>query len=120
MTALLASCSMTQKGKLYNLKSGQVTPVSYSYNGTGRGMISFVVNGKEVAGEYVTLANATTWGGIYGQYGGMAANSTQKGSAIAADGQGFVIECEYVTDVFSGGGTGYCRDSAGVDYRLSF
>lgn len=118
--ALLASCSVPQQGKLYNLKTGVVTPVTYSYNGTGKGDIAFVVDGRNVKGEYLTVTDATTWGSIYGLGGGIAANTTQRGSAIAADGQGFVLQCEYTTDVFSGGGAGACRDNAGTAYRMTF
>ena len=116
----LVSCSMPQQGKLYNLKTGQVTPVTYSYNGTGRGSIQFVVDGKIIKGEYLTLSDATTWGAIYGAYGGVVANTTQRGSAIGSDGQGFIIQCEYTTDAFSGGGTGYCKDNQDTAYRLTF
>lgn len=118
--ALLASCSVPQQGKLYNLKTGVVSPVTYSYNGTGKGSIAFAVDGRNVKGEYITVTDASTWGGIYGAYGGITANATQRGSAVAADGQGFVIQCEYTADVFSGGGTGFCRDNQDGTYRMTF
>lgn len=116
----LTSCSMPQQGKLYNLSTGQVTPVTYSYNGTGKGSIQFVVDGKILKGEYLTLASAGTWGSIYGAYGGVVANTTQRGSAVAADGQGLVLQCEYTTDAFSGGGSGFCKDNNNVAYRVTF
>lgn len=124
LAAALAGCAgPVLQAKIYNLKTGQQFPAVYTYNGTGKGKMTFMLpDGRRAEGEYLTLADMSSvaWGSIYGLSGATAANSTQRGSAIAADGKGFIIQCEYTTDLFSGGGMGSCQDNEGTPYRFSF
>lgn len=122
LPVLLSSCmSSIVTGKLYNLKTGQVMPAQFSYDGTGKGKISVTLpDGRLATGEYNTQVGGSTWGSFYGYGGGLATPNDQKGTAIAADGKGFIIQCEYVTSPYTGGGAGGCQDNEGVTYKLTF
>jgi hypothetical protein len=131
---LMASCA--KKARMYNLATGEVTPVEFSYNGTGKGKLSAVAtSGEKFTGEYVTLAGGqTNWGNIYATvYGpnGKAVSGTstavssttdakQRGTAIATGDKGTIIQCEYVTSAWNGGGSGACKDNHDVLYKLMF
>jgi uncharacterized membrane protein len=66
--ALLCLTSCTLKGRLYNLDTGEVTPVKMTYSGSGRGTISGTFsNGEAFSGDYVTFLHPpVNWGKIYG------------------------------------------------------
>src|SRR5579872_6942578 len=56
---ILTSC--TKNARLYNLQTGAVTQIKFSYSGTGRGKIlPFYIAEEQFAGEYTTVASGTT------------------------------------------------------------
>lgn len=108
-------------GKAYNLKTGQVLPAQFSYDGTGKGTLKLILpDGRVATGEYNTQIGGASWGSYYGYGGGIFTPNDQKGTAIAADGKGFLIQCEYLTSPFTGGGSGGCQDNEGATYKLTF
>ena len=118
----LSSCMASLiTGKVYNLKTGQVIPAQFSYDGTGKGTVKIALpDGRTASGEYNTQVGGASWGSYYGYGGGIVAPNDQRGTAIAADGKGFLIQCEYVTSPFTGGGSGGCQDNEGTTYKLTF
>jgi hypothetical protein len=140
--ALFALCTLallvfgcTKKARLYNLTTGEVTPIQFSYNGTGKGKLSAVsAAGEKFTGEYVTLAGGQVgWGTIYatvyspkGSASGSSTSVTssteakQRGTAIATGDKGTIIQCEYITSVWNGGGSGGCKDNHDILYKLMF
>jgi hypothetical protein len=130
---LIFGCS--KKARIYNLTTGEVVPAQFSYNGTGKGTLTAVTaSGEKLKGEYVTLAGGqVSWGSIYASVygpkgsasgsGSSFASSTeakQRGTAIATGDKGTIIQCEYITSVWNGGGTGACKDNHDVLYKLMF
>ncbi|MGB6201044.1 MAG: hypothetical protein WA871_09620 [Candidatus Acidiferrales bacterium] len=129
MAALIgAGCSL--QARLYNLTTGEVTPATFTYGGSGRGKIRAVLASREqLKGEYVTFARAPlNWGSIYADVYGTAGaaytsgtdqKSNQYGTAIVTGNEGFVADCEYVTSALIHG-TGACKDKQGTLYKLMF
>ena len=132
---LLVSPACTRWGRLYNLTTGEVTTMEYSYSGSGRGKIRGVLpSGEKLQGEYVTIAGGRTdWGmiyaSVYGAGGSTSGSGTvlssqmeskQRGTAIATGDKGTIIQCEYITSAWSGAGSGACKDNKGVLYKLMF
>jgi len=72
----LFGVACTIHGRIYNLTTGEVTPVAITYGGSGRGKISGVIpsSGEKVSGEYMTSTSAYVpagWGKVYARvYGG--------------------------------------------------
>lgn len=133
VAVLITAC--TKKAHIYNLTTGEMIPAQFSYNGTGKGTLSAVTAaGEKFKGDYVTIPSGeTSWGTIYasvygpkGSASGTASsfssttNSQQRGTAIATGDKGTIIQCEYVTSVWNGGGTGACKDNHNVLYKLMF
>ena len=56
-----------EHGRLYNLATGEVTCLTFTYGGSGRGKIAAVAaSGEEFNGEYITSARQpANWGSIY-------------------------------------------------------
>ncbi|MGB8541410.1 MAG: hypothetical protein WCD49_07205 [Candidatus Acidiferrales bacterium] len=130
---LIIGC--TKKARLYNLTTGEVVPAQFSYNGTGKGTLTAVTSsGEKFKGEYVTLAGGqVSWGiiyaSVYGPKGSASGSSSnfassteakQRGSAIATGDKGTIIQCEYITSAWNGGGSGACKDNHDVLYKLMF
>jgi hypothetical protein len=128
----LFGVACTLHGRLYNLTTGEVTPVAITYGGSGRGKISGVVasSGETVSGEYITFAHTpVNWGSIYAKVygtegstftsGASLGKSNQYGTAVATGDKGFVIDCEYVTTALTHG-SGACADKEGTLYKLMF
>jgi hypothetical protein len=121
---LVAGCTM--HGHLYNLASGEVTDVRFTYNGSGHGTISGQFNsGEKFHGDYTTFVHppigfGLIYGSVYGQFAwGQAAgaSSQQYGTAIASGDKGFVADCEYITQGLSHG-AGACKAKDGSRYKI--
>lgn len=127
----LMACTFS--ARMYDVRTGAVTPASFKYSGSGRGAFEVSLsNGDVCKGEYSTiLGGVSQWGSIYGQAqaaGGSASatvstastitEDAQRGTAIASCGRGGVVECEYIATGRHGQGT--CRDPMKLYYRLMF
>jgi hypothetical protein len=110
VSVALVGVGCTLHGRIYNLTTGEVTPVTISYSGSGRGKISGVIasSGERVDGEYLTFAHVpVNWGSIYAKVYGTAGSaftnaaslgkSNQYGTAVVTGNKGSVVDCEYVT-----------------------
>ncbi len=128
----LVGVACTLHGRIYNLTTGEVTPVTISYGGSGRGKISGVVasSGEKVSGEYITFARVpVSWGSIYAKVYGTEGSaytsgvslgkSNQYGTAVVTGDKGSVVDCEYVTTALTHG-SGACADKQGTLYKLMF
>jgi hypothetical protein len=65
---VLLEAGCTLHGRIYNLKTGEVTPATMTYGGSGRGKINAVIasTGEKFTGEYITFAHVpVTWGSVY-------------------------------------------------------
>ena len=66
--------------RIYNLTTGEVTPVTITYGGSGRGRISGVVtsSGEKMSGEYLTYAHLpVNWGSVYAKVYGTEGSAFQ-------------------------------------------
>lgn len=128
----LFGVACTIHGRIYNLTTGEVTPVDITYGGSGRGKISGVVpsSGEKVSGEYITFAHIpANWGSVYAKVYGTEGsaftssvshgNSNQYGTAVVTGSKGSVVDCEYVTTALTHG-SGACTDKRGTLYKLMF
>jgi hypothetical protein len=128
----LLGVACTLHGRIYNLTTGEVTPVTITYGGSGRGKISGVVtsSGETVSGEYITFAHVpVSWGSIYAKVygtegsaftsGAPLGKSNQYGTAVVTGDKGLVVDCEYVTTALTHG-SGACADKQGTLYKLMF
>jgi hypothetical protein len=124
---LLSEMSCKQEGRLYNLSTGEVTTVSFTYSGSGKGKISGVLaSGEKISGEYLTFVRLPpNWGAIYasvygaGVRGFESSGGQQYGTAVASGDKGFVADCEYVVRGYvHAAGSGACKDNRGVFYKL--
>ncbi len=136
LTAIvLGSADCTRKARLYNLTTGEVSIVEYTYRGTGKGKIRVALpSGEKLQGEYVTLAGGRTdWGAIYasvyspqgtasgsGTVYSASVESKQHGTAIVTGDKGTIIQCEYITSAWNAAGSGACKDNKGTLYKLMF
>ena len=122
LTLIDLGCNL--QARLYNLTTGEVTPATFTYGGSGRGKISAVLkSGEQLNGEYITFAHAPiNWGSIYADVYGTAGaaytngsrqNSNQYGTAVVTGNQGFVADCEYVTTALAHG-SGACKGKQGT------
>jgi hypothetical protein len=122
----------TLHGRIYNLTTGEVTPVAIKYSGSGRGKISGVVasSGEKLSGEYLTFAHLPmNWGSVYAKVygtegsaftsGSSLGNSNQYGTAVVTGDKGSVVDCEYVTTALTHG-SGACANNDGTLYKLMF
>ena len=129
---VLFGAGCTLHGRLYNLTTGEVTPVTMTYSGSGKGKISAVVasSGEKVNGEYLTFAHVPlNWGSTYAKVygtegsaftsGSSLGKSNQYGTAVATGDKGSVVDCEYVTTALAHG-SGACIDKQGTLYKLMF
>jgi hypothetical protein len=132
LLALLSVAGCTLHGRIYNLSTGEVTPVTMTYSGSGRGKITAVVtsSGEKVDGEYLTFAHMpVNWGNIYAKVYGTEGSaytnasslgrSNQYGTAVVTGDKGSVVDCEYVTTALAHG-SGACTDKQGTLYKLMF
>lgn len=140
--ALLAgifTAACTVHGRLYNLTTGEVTPVTVTYNGAspgrlttgeGKGRIQAAVksSGESITGEYTTFAHkpvnwGSTYAKVYGTEGSAFTSSEGKsnryGTAVATGDKGTILDCEYVVTPFAHG-AGACVDNRGTLYKLMF
>jgi hypothetical protein len=132
--SVLFETACTLHGRIYNLTTGEVTPVTFSYSGSGRGKISAVVasSGEKMNGEYLTFAHLpANWGSVYAKVygtegsaytsGASLGKSNQYGTAVVTGDKGTVVDCEYVTRLaLSAHGAGACADKNGTLYKLMF
>jgi hypothetical protein len=129
---LLIGTGCTIHGRIYNLTTGEVTPVSITYGGSGRGKISGVAasSGEKLSGEYITFAHVPlSWGSVYAKVygtegaaftnGASLGKSNQYGTAVVTGDKGSVVDCEYVTTALTHG-SGACADKSGTLYKLMF
>jgi hypothetical protein len=129
---VLFEVACTIHGRIYNLTTGEVTPVNITYGGSGRGKISGVVasSGEKVSGEYITFAHVpVNWGSVYAEVygtqgsaytsGASLGKSNQYGTAVVTGDKGSVVDCEYVTTALTHG-SGACADKQGTLYKLMF
>ena len=126
-TLLLFSTGCNLHGRLYNLGNGEVTPVKFTYSGSGKGTISGVFpSGESFSGDYVTFAHPpVNWGKIYGSvYGDFSwgeqhtgSSLQQYGTAVGSGNRGSVVDCEYVTASLTHG-SGACLDKNGTRYKM--
>ena len=127
---MLTGCTL--HGRIYNLTTGEVTPVTISYGGSGRGKITGVLasSGEKISGEYLTYAHIPlNWGSVYAQVygtGGSAYTNNapqgsfiQYGTAVVTGDAGTVVDCEYVTSSLTHG-SGACANKNGTLYKLMF
>jgi hypothetical protein len=132
LSVTLFGAGCTLHGRIYNLTTGEVTPVTISYGGSGRGKISGFVasSGEKVSGEYITFAHVpVSWGSIYAKVygtegsaftsGASLGKSNQYGTAVVTGDKGAVVDCEYVTTALTHG-SGACVDKQGTLYKLMF
>lgn len=127
LLVVLTGCTL--KGRLYNLDTGEMTPIKFTYSGSGRGTITGTfASGESFSGDYVTFVRPpVNWGLIYGKvYGAFAwqnqqsgGSAQQYGTAVASGKAGFVADCEYVTASIAHG-SGACIDKAGTKYKIMF
>jgi hypothetical protein len=128
----LFGVACTIHGRIYNLTTGEVTPVDITYGGSGRGKIRGVVtsSGETVSGEYITFVHMpVNWGSVYAKVygtegsaftsGASLGNSNQYGTAVVTGDKGSVVDCEYVTTALTHG-SGACTDKLGTLYKLMF
>jgi hypothetical protein len=130
---LLSLCGCTGTGHIYNLQTGEVGTLTYSYNGSGRGKISSVLKGVALNGEYSVVSNAdVTWGNIYasvyspsGFASGTATRTSirthgeRRGSAVLTGADGMILDCELLVGT-NGHGTGGCKDNHEAKYKLMY
>ncbi len=129
---IMLETACTLHGRIYNLSTGEVTPIAIRQSGLGgRGKLSAVVasSGEKVNGEYVTYAHIpVNWGKIYSKVYGAEGSAdtgpprgalTQYGTAVATGDQGMVIDCEYVTASLTHG-SGVCVDKQDTLYKFMF
>jgi hypothetical protein len=132
LLSLMVETSCTLHGRIYNLTTGEVTPVTITYGGSGRGKISAVVasSGEQISGEYLTFAHLpANWGSVYAKVygtegsaytsGASLGKSNQYGTAVVTGDKGSVVDCEYVTTALTHG-AGACADKQGTLYKLMF
>jgi hypothetical protein len=130
--ALVFTAACTLHGRLYNMTTGEVTPVTMTYSGSGKGKLSAVVasSGEKISGEYITFGHMpANWGSIYAKVygtegtayssGSSEGKSNQYGTAVATGDKGSVVDCEYVTTMLAHG-SGACADKNGTMYKLMF
>jgi hypothetical protein len=129
LSVLLFQTACKEEGRLYNLVTGEVTIVTFTWVGSGKGTINAVLaSGEKLSGEYLTFVRPpVNWGTIYaavygaGSSGGETDRSNQYGTAVVSGDKGFVGDCEYVTrGVVSAHGSGACTDNQGTAYKLMF
>jgi len=129
--------------KIYNLDTGDVFPGTFVWDRTGYGPIEATSDkGVHCSGEYSTqeggysgtsAGSSRSWGHIYGWGAGGFSQSfghssesysvspnTQTGSAILRCDDKNIIRCEYVVNVGSNHGNGYCTDSKNARYEFTF
>jgi hypothetical protein len=111
--------------RLYNLDSGEITPLKCSHRHRTTGTVSgTMASGEKLSGEYVTVVNsAVGWGSIYsGVYSASGVSAAvagkNQGSAVMTGDKGTVLNCEYISS--GGHGTGACKDKRGTKYKLMF
>jgi hypothetical protein len=129
MLIALFSVGCNLQARLYNLGTGEVTPATFTYGGSGRGKIDGVSpSGEKYHGEYITSARQpANWGSIYAAvygtegaaYGNSGSKSNQYGTAIVTGNKKTVLDCEYVTNSLVHG-SGACTDNNGGRYKLIF
>jgi hypothetical protein len=122
----------TLHGRIYNLTTGEVTPATITYSGSGRGKISAIVasSGEKISGEYLTYAHLpVNWGSVYAKVygtegsaftsGSSLGKSNQYGTPVVTGDKGSVVDCEYVTTALTHG-SGACVDKNGTLHKLMF
>jgi len=133
LLSVVFETACTLHGRIYNLTTGEVTPVTITYGGSGRGKISGVVasSGENMSGEYLTYAHLpVNWGSVYAKVygnegsaftsGSSLGKSNQYGTAVVTGDKGSVVDCEYVTTALTHG-SGACADNTdGTLYKLMF
>lgn len=131
--AALILCGCTGHGSIYDLKTGESAPLTYSYGSGGRGKITTSLKGHIISGEY-SFASSTevSWGSIYanantpqGVVTGTATGTSirsrggHRGNAVLTDGKGLILDCELLAGS-NAHGSGGCQDNQGNKYRILF
>jgi hypothetical protein len=128
LLALLAIplLAITRKVRIYNEQTGTKMEIAFKFgwNSTHGKIVGTAPSGKPFDAEYSIGGGAVGWGQIYSA-GTSAAITTmsigdRRGSLFAADGNGFVIHCEFVTNASTTHGSGACKDNQDKLYQLLF
>jgi hypothetical protein len=132
LAAALLGC--TAHGNVYNLATGEKTPFSYTYNGSGHGkMTATFANGEVGTGEYsIVVGGSVGWGSVYGSVygptGSVAGSATatsvsqegrRQGEAILTGNKGSILTCEFTVGM-TGHGFGACQSKTGELYKVLF
>jgi hypothetical protein len=96
----------------------------FGWNSTHGKIVGKAPGGKPLDGEYTIGGGIVGWGQIYSAGKTSTVTTTSAGdrraSLFAADGSGFVIHCEFVTNASTTHGSGACKDNQGELYQLLF
>lgn len=130
---LLSLCACTTNARLYNLDTGEMTPlVAHRERGSHGTIEGRFKSGESVKGEYQVVTQGTVgWGSVYTSVS--SGTSTASGSGTATSigigkregaimmvgDQGLVLQCEFIMGL-EAHGTGYCKDNHNGKYRLLF
>jgi len=119
--------AFTRKFRLYNIATGQKINAAFKFKWSSASgeAVATLPSGAKLEGEFnVSHTGSATWGQIYS--GGASASETRikvtgtRGSLILTGEDGFVIQCEYVTNMTTTHGNGSCIDNQDGRYRLMF
>jgi len=141
LVILLAAVSLlgctargTAHGNVYNLATGEKTPFSYTFNGSGHGnMAATFANGEVGTGEYsIAVGGTVGWGSVFGSVYGPEGSATgsatatsvsqsgrREGEAILIGDKGSILTCEFTVGM-TGHGFGACRSKKGELYKVLF
>ena len=118
--------AITRKVRIYNEQTGVKMEIAFKFtwNSTHGQIVGNSPAGKPFSGEYSIGGGAVGWGQIYsaGKTSTVTTMSVgdRPGSLFAADGNGFVIHCEYMTNASTTHGSGACKDNKNELYQLLF
>lgn len=130
---VLLICGCTTNARLYNLDTGEMTPLVAHRGAGSHGTIEgHFKSGETVKGEYqVVTQGIIGWGSVYSSVssgtttasGSATATSIgigkREGAAMLVGDQGMVLQCEFIMGLETHG-TGYCKDNRNGKYRLMF
>ena len=91
------------------------------------------MDGTLLTGEYSTVPSGNVaWGSIYASVVGSRGSASATGSGVAYSGSagvpgsaimtgsGHIIQCEFVSNVMSGHGSGGCQSNDGTLFKLMY
>jgi hypothetical protein len=136
LAGLAVALCLGAKARLYNLKTGEVLEAKFSrgmfHNSHGTISVKYT-DGTLLIGEYSTVPRGNVaWGSIYAGVIGPRGGASTTGSGIAYSGSagvpgsaimtgsGHVIQCEFISNVMSGHGSGGCQSNDGTLFKLMY